>query len=127
MKVTVPYTISSQRVCDMVVTAFEGGISYWCANVRLVAHKAERSKAVPWYSEPGLYDLPFTLEVEESDPSGDDDDGIYFVTDKDFAKGFEVMAEKYPWHFNNFMNDNEDAETADVWFQCIVFGEIVYG
>ncbi len=56
-----------------------------------------------------------------------DDDGIYFVTDKDFAKGFEVMAEKYPWHFNNFMNDNEDAETADVWFQCIVFGEIVYG
>jgi hypothetical protein len=43
------------------------------------------------------------------------------------AKGLQVMAEKYPVHFNNFDSDNFDAETGDVFLQCSLFGEIVYG
>ena len=31
------------------------------------------------------------------------------------------------WHWRNFINENDDAETADVWFQLAVFGEVVYG
>jgi len=37
------------------------------------------------------------------------------------------MAEKYPRHFHNFLEENDDAETGDVFIQCCLFGEIVYG
>jgi len=37
------------------------------------------------------------------------------------------MAEKYPRHFANFAQEAEDAETGDVFIQCCVLGEIVYG
>jgi len=42
-------------------------------------------------------------------------------------RGLQVMAEEYPRHFADFMSENEDAETADVWLQCCLFGEVVYG
>jgi len=41
--------------------------------------------------------------------------------------GLQIMAEKYPRHFANFAQEAEDAETGDVFIQCCVLGEIVYG
>jgi len=37
------------------------------------------------------------------------------------------MGEKYDWHLKNFIEENDDAETADVFLQCCVLGDIVYG
>lgn len=42
-------------------------------------------------------------------------------------KGLKIMAEKYPLHFDTFINESEDAITGDVFIQCCVFGEIVFG
>ena len=42
-------------------------------------------------------------------------------------KGSQIMANKYTWHFDNFINDNADAETGDVFLQCSVLGDIVFG
>lgn len=41
--------------------------------------------------------------------------------------GLQIMASKYPRHFEDFVTENDDAETADVFGQCMVYGEIVYG
>jgi hypothetical protein len=41
--------------------------------------------------------------------------------------GLALMADKYPEHWGNFMSENDDAETGDVFFQLVCFGEVIYG
>jgi hypothetical protein len=38
-----------------------------------------------------------------------------------------LMAEKEPRHFGDFMGENDDATTSDVFLQLCLFGEVVYG
>lgn len=56
-----------------------------------------------------------------------DDDHPYKITLDDIKKGLMIMKEKYPYHWNNLVNENEDLETCDTLLQCTVFGELVYG
>lgn len=37
------------------------------------------------------------------------------------------MQEKYPQHWADIINESDDANTADVFLQCVVFGEVIYG
>jgi hypothetical protein len=37
------------------------------------------------------------------------------------------MAKDYDWHFMNIITEDDDAITADVWLQCVLLGEVVYG
>jgi len=37
------------------------------------------------------------------------------------------MASEAPRHFADFIAENDDAETADVFLQCCLFGRIVFG
>ena len=39
----------------------------------------------------------------------------------------QIMADKFPRHFANILNENDDAETGDVFLQCCLWGDIVYG
>ncbi len=41
--------------------------------------------------------------------------------------GTRLMAEQHPVHFADFMLENDDAVTADVWLQCVLLNEVVYG
>lgn len=42
-------------------------------------------------------------------------------------KGVEVMQKKYPRHFADWLSQNDDATTADVYLQCCLFGEAIFG
>jgi hypothetical protein len=42
-------------------------------------------------------------------------------------RGLQLMADKYPRHFADFVGENEDASTGDVFLQLCLFGELVYG
>ena len=37
------------------------------------------------------------------------------------------MHQKYPNHYENFISENDDAETSDVALQLALFKELVYG
>ena len=41
--------------------------------------------------------------------------------------GTNKMAKSYDWHFMNIITEDDDAITADVWLQCVLLGEVVYG
>lgn len=43
------------------------------------------------------------------------------------AEGTAKMAKDYDWHFMNIITEDDDAITADVWLQCVLLGEVVYG
>jgi hypothetical protein len=41
--------------------------------------------------------------------------------------GLERMAKDYPTHWADFINENDDSSTADVFLQLCLFGEVIYG
>jgi hypothetical protein len=58
----------------------------------------------------------------------DPDDPDEWILDKEAVlRGAEVMKRKYPTHWDNFITENDDAITADVYVQCCIFGEVIYG
>lgn len=50
-----------------------------------------------------------------------------FLSDKRRIGGLALMAKLAPEVFGDFIADNIDSTTGDVWLQCAVLGEIKYG
>jgi len=120
--------IPSKRLADLMVSAFEGATTYWAqaAHPSMPLGKEYES---PWYSDPKFWEGSFSVDVRFDDPAKPEGNGKGRKTigPDDVKKGFELMATKYGHHFGEFMRENEDAETADVFLQCVVLGDLVYG
>lgn len=128
--VLVTHEIDEQRVRDLLCSAWEGGSSYWC---RLKETDIPPTAKPLIAAEPEMYShiYPFipgvtvTLEDTTGEDSGHGNE--WTLTREKLVDGLQVMATKYPRHFNNFMEEDDDAETGDVFLQCCLFGEIVFG
>jgi hypothetical protein len=57
----------------------------------------------------------------------DDEGEDGFLDRESIQKGLQVMAERYPKHFADFIAENDDGDTGDVFLQCAVLGQLVYG
>lgn len=49
------------------------------------------------------------------------------ITIADVKRGLDLMKEKYPRHWADLVEENDDLITGDVWLQLTVFGELIYG
>jgi hypothetical protein len=127
----VPVEIEVSRFADVLCCAFEGGSNYW--------YRIE--KFVP--------PTEFLVRIDDKqifkhidypvNPGGSLIVSNYMVCDQgerpvrrklnlaSIKKGALVMASKYPSHWANLMNENFDADTGDVFLQCCLFGEALYG
>lgn len=124
----------TQRVLDLIIDALDSGaISYWLRGPVVVnlpegfepdALSWLEASAKPWtcrrcYFAPLVAGGSLVLPVE---------DGTDAVLDIGaVTRGLQVMESKAPRHFADWLSENEDAITADVFFQCCAFGELVYG
>ena len=115
----VPMEITIQRMKDLLCTAFEGGSNYWIDHIEA---KGKYKKSQIEY----IYDVPILtkgwLEIHDID-----DPTIIKLDSAALKKGLNILAKLYPQAFSDFINENEDAETADVFLQCCCFGEVIYG
>ena len=118
--------ISKQQVADLLSTASEGGINYW-AEVLDYSVPPE----LPFrFDKSYVYkfvDYPLNGGAVTIGPLEEDGDGPWTLDGAAIERGLGVMANKYPRHWKSLIEDNADAETADVFVQCCLFGEIVYG
>lgn len=115
MNLPVKTSISVERIEDMLCGAFEGGSNYW-ARLIVEGDDVKKEDAYFGWLEQGI------LKVEDPE-----DEKTYPLDIESIKKGLKVMAEKFTRHFNDFVNENDDAETADVFLQCCVFGDVIYG
>lgn len=130
MIITTTVEIPPRRIADLMVTAIEGGIGYWCKSVKLVSAKG---MAQPWYDDENLFEVraeELQIMVTELDPHQEHHNGEWFLDLRKMENAFKLMQEfgnpkGYCWR--DFLSENDDATTADVWFQLAVFGEVVYG
>lgn len=119
--ITTKIDLTEERIKDLLCCALEGGSNYWY-NIKKYINP---NKVKVEYRH---IDLPFIdgcgLEIEDIEG----DEPIPNILNKEsMQKGLQIMADKYPEHFKNIIEDNEDAETGDVFLQCSVLGDIVFG
>ena len=124
LNLNVTVSINRKRLGDLICCALEGGSNYWCDGFKpdIYPIPEGESNSVEWGHEAVAHGASFTIEH--------DFDGIELhITNNDehLVRTMELMATKYPAYWNDFMTENEDASTGDVFFQLLCFGEIVYG
>lgn len=133
---TATVAVTSEQVSDMLSTAFEGGSNYWYANLDYdlgdgytIADFRKGGRC----QYPGTYFhwsqlIPLVEGCALTFEDSDDDGATPLRLDREkVMAGAQVMAAKYPQHFADWMNEDGDATTGDVFLQCCVFGELVYG
>lgn len=142
-KIVFEHEFSDEDVANLLCCGMEGGINYWAriAEYETPEHFPERSVFGDRQLFPHI-DYPIAggavLIQEHCDAADMSEDGILVDGDgkplvmhtldrEALNRGLKVMAAKYPRHFQDFLNEDADATTGDVFVQCCLFGEIVYG
>lgn len=123
MNITVPITVKDERVTDLITSAIEGGSNYW------YIIDIERSVLTPTEY---LVEQPMAggnlciqlLNPEDGPLNGKTE---WWLNRSSAESGLVIMATKYPKHFANWLSEDDDAETGDVFLQCALFGEVVFG
>lgn len=114
--VTFTTTLPTEILADLMVTAFEGGISYWCAWAELVRGTTiER----PWYSDPKLYEQDFEIKLHDAE-----EPDTWTLTPDAIKRGLSLLDTET---LLRITEENYDADDADTFIQKCLFGEVVYG
>lgn len=130
MNITCKVDITPQQIADQMITALETPIGSWLASATLVGSECRNPKESIWYADPVLFSGAYQIAVRFDDPAkGDDGEhtGLKAISQDDVRRGLEAMVKKCPYQFGLLMRDEGDAITADVFLQCVLFGEEVYG
>ena len=115
--------VCSEKIADQIITALEGGSGYWLGSFKLYRSEIEPSEK-PWYADRKLYEGDFEIICQPSEP-GDFEDKHF--SPQSIRDGLKVLAEKHHTVLADILMEEGDADTADVFLQCCLFGEVVYG
>ena len=125
--------ISRERVADLLCGALEGGSNYWynLPDLEMVRMLTKEMKGQPIVDRiiTAVYDHGASIEVYDIEDYNIDNDENEKLGDFNLAaieSGNNIMFNDYPNQFADVLNENDDAETADVWFQLCVMGKLVY-
>jgi hypothetical protein len=124
LTVQVTIDVTWQQIEDQLCAAWEGGSRYWleCYGARAPTATADAARVEHRFQN-ALYAGGACLVRLSEETDGWKDE----LTREKLLAGVQVMAEKYPRHFTDMLTDNGDADTGDVFLQCCLLGEVVYG
>jgi hypothetical protein len=128
-KIPVTTEIPIERVSDLLCSAFEGGSNYWYQIDNFIKpvnfnNSEEGDEEFRHLSYPINKGGALIISADEGEVS---EEKTYRLDLESIEKGMKIMAEKYPSHFNDFLQDGDDACTGDVFLQCCLFGEVIFG
>jgi len=127
ISITVKREVLLIDISNLLCSAFEqGAISYWAWMVQKIKPKrfdfrCDGDRIYPLLDfplNPGGSIVLVDLETENKK---------YSVNLTSLKRGLQLMADKYPKHFNDLVTENADATTADVLIQLACLGELIYG
>jgi len=122
MKVTI--NIKEERLQDLLTNALEGGSNYWYIIKSFNFPEGQTKESL------GLefthIQLPFVDggSITIGDIGHNEEDKL--LNRWTIEQGINIMASKYPDHFADFLSENDDAITGDVFLQCALFGEVLF-
>lgn len=113
--------ITQQDIDDIMVSALEGGINYWCCKAEVVGDYLGEctSEQISRGGTLKLYDA--------------EEDDVYELTLDKFIKGItKAINDGYFTHYDWYSRTgidtcNVDAEVADVIIQLALFDDVIFG
>lgn len=123
---TVDYSISTQRLADLMDNALDGA-DYWLGKCVSCGTVTVNMK-IPPHTDPRYYDGADAL-FKLSVPLTDDDSEfeVRKLTRTDMIEGLRKLAHDFPEAFGRIMDESDDAVDADLWLQYALFKEVLYG
>lgn len=121
-------TLTDERRLDMLTGALEGGSNYWY-------EIKETADSIIRECTPEMQGRPFVDRMFMAIKQGraiqvhdcETDELLGEITMQAMEEGEKLMQAKHPEHFADILSENDDATTADVWFQMVVLKDLVYG
>lgn len=113
-------TITNQDIDDIMCTALEGGINYWCSKAKVIG------KYLGEYASEQISRGGVLMLYPEGEPPCD-------LTKEKLLNGIQQAINNdwyidYHWYDANGIDTcNIDADVADAIIQLALFGEMVYG
>ena len=131
MEIKIIQGVKREVLEDVFVTALEGGSNYWYF---LPDHSIEAiRKAVPKEEDPYLSTailkaiLDHDVKVAVNDAESEDE-VIGVITRGTMQARLQMLADSEErWALERHMREEGDAGSADVVFQYLTMGEVVYG
>ena len=131
MEIKIIQGVKREVLEDIFVTALEGGSNYWYY-LPEESIKAIR-KAVPKEEDPYLSTailkaiLDHDVKIAINDAE-DEDEVVGVITRGTMQARLQMLADsELKWALEAHMKEEGDAESADVVFQYLAMGEVVYG
>lgn len=121
--------IEQSVIAALFIGAFEGGSNYWVGEVNQVGGEVPSEKGVVWWGSDNIYNRHLKIEIKFDDPQKAEGNGKgkKIISYHDILSGLEKMMKDSPKHFADILAENDDANTADIFLQYVVLGEVVYG
>lgn len=119
-------TVTDQQIADLLVGAFEGGSNYWIENIKTIGRPESKKIGNDEYPSYITCALAANCHVDIQ-PNEHAGVPIKFLHRDSIRIGLEAMATQCPQHFGNFLSGDYDSITSDVFLQCCIFGELVFG
>ena len=105
----------------LLCSAFEGGSNYW---YQIKEYVYPKGKTKADFEYPYL-DLPFKGGAVKI--TADGERKVYTLDRAALDKGWITFRDDCSRHYADAMNETADAVTGDVFLQCCLFGEIIFG
>tara|TARA_A100001201_G_scaffold104078_2_gene89269 strand:+ start:36 stop:380 length:345 start_codon:yes stop_codon:yes gene_type:complete len=104
--------IKDEQIDNWLSTAFEGGINYWCDGIEV---KDNDYKGTKYASE--CISKGGTIIVEDKEINKQNIlDALTWLSNNKYTKALDRL-----------INGGYDADDADVLFQVVCFGNVIYG
>jgi hypothetical protein len=120
MKVKVEFDIPDERISDLLCSAFEGGSGYWINGLKVAR---QPDTPVRYMSEVPM--AGGALKIVPYDP--ENAPTPLLLNEENCRQGLRLLAQSFPKHIQDVIEENDDAGTGDAFLQMAVFGEIVFG
>jgi histidinol phosphatase-like PHP family hydrolase len=131
MEIKIIQGVKREVLEDVFVTAIEGGSNYWYF---LSDHAiAKIRRAVPKEEDPylstailkAILDHDVKVEINDAD---DEEEVIGVITRGTMQARLQLLAEsELKWALDAHIKEQGDADSADIVFQYITMGEVIYG
>jgi hypothetical protein len=119
IKIETTISLTDQDIDDLMVTALEGAVTYWCgeAKPKLVPDGVEYEYLSELIAKGGVIEL---TDAEDEDEKWD-------LNLSKFLNGVAMVCQERGFGSGEELINNHDAEIADMIIQYALFSEIVFG
>jgi hypothetical protein len=127
-KLTLPiqFGFNAQRVGDLITSALEGGSNYWLENYTITKQEPVMWNNLHDTHTNGVYAYCYPLN-DGGALIFEGEEGKFILDLTTIQYGLKFMGENYFRHFKDFVDEDDDANTADIFLQCCLFEGVIYG